>query len=56
MKIDNVGTHLKRLNKVLLINSHIISFHKEIRKLSILFVEKKKASYLDTYQYQTVST
>ena len=38
-----VGTRKKFLGKVLLMSSHCICFHGEMRKISVLYVEKSTA-------------
>ena len=45
-----VGTHQKRLGEALLMSTHNICFHGEIRKVSLLLVEKKK-SYVELWSF-----
>ena len=53
--IHFVGIDLKRLAKTLLMSTHNKSFHVEARKISILFVKKKKKkkNFPGAFQYNS---
>ena len=55
MKTYIVGTHQKRLGKALLMSTHNICFHGEIRKLSVLFCWKSALSRAILFMYSFCS-